>query len=171
MIGAAEQLSAEFKNLQFIIPIAPGLKREEVADITTHSSVDLTLVDDSIYEVIDISTLVVVASGTATLETALLETPMVIVYKMSPVSYLVGKKLIKVDCIGMANLIAGKKVVPELIQNDVTAEKITGEVTRMLKDTSYYQSMCKELTLIKSNLGTPGASTRAAEIALKMIAP
>ena len=168
MIGAAGLLSRRFDNLQFILPIAPGLKREEIVNLTEKKSVTITIVDDSIYDVIDSSHLVMVASGTATLETALLTTPMVIIYKMSPLSYLIGKTLVKVPYIGMANIIAGKMVVPELIQEEATAEKITHEVTRLLEDNHYRQTTCKELTLIKEKLGEPGASKRAAQIALSM---
>ena len=169
MIGAAQQLSKRFKNLQFILPIAPGLKKEEIVKLTKNATVAITVVDDSIYEVIDVSYLVVVASGTATLETALLSTPMVILYKMSPLTYLVGRKLVKVKYIGMANIIAGRKVVPELIQDEASAERITYEVTRMLEDTSYHQGICEELSCIKRKLGEPGASNRAAKIALEML--
>lgn len=169
MLEAAEQLSNQFDNLQFILPIAPGLKKEEVVKLTQHTTLTLTLVADNIYDVIDSSCLVVVASGTATLETALLSTPMVIVYKMSPLSYLIGKALVKVPYIGMANIIAGKKVVPELIQKEATAERINHEVTRLLEDTPYHQSIVEELTSLKKKLGEPGASKRAAKIALTML--
>lgn len=168
MIGAAQQLSKRFEHLQFILPIAPGLKKEEVVKQTENPTVAITVVDNSIYEVIDISYLVVVASGTATLETSLLSTPMVIIYKMSPLSYLIGRSLVKVPYIGMANIIAGKKVVPELIQGEATAERITDEVTRLLEDNFYHQGICEELTSIKKKLGEPGASKRAAKIALNM---
>ena len=169
MLGAAEKLSMQFENLQFIVPVAPGLKRGEIEKMTEGSTVAVRVVNNSIYEVIDISHLVVVASGTATLETALLTTPMVIVYKMSPVSFFIGKALVKVPHIGMANIIAGKKVVPELLQDEVTAENIAREVSRMLEDTACHRSICEELTSIKGNLGEPGASGRAAEIALTML--
>ncbi|KPJ59335.1 MAG: lipid-A-disaccharide synthase [Deltaproteobacteria bacterium DG_8] len=169
MVGAAQQLSERFGNLQFILPIAPGLKKEEIVKLTENSKVAITVVDNNIYEVIDISYLLIVASGTATLETAFLSTPMVIIYKMSPLSYLIGRKLVKVPYIGMANIIAGKKVVPELIQDEATAERLTSEVTHMLKDSLYHQSICEELTFIKKKLGDPGASKRAAQIALEML--
>lgn len=169
MIEAAQQLSRQFGNLQFILPVAPGLQKEEILRLTEKTNLTITIADDSIYEVIDISYLVIVASGTATLETALLSTPMVIIYKMSPLTYLVGRKLVKVDHIGMANIIAGKKVVPELIQDEATAERIAFEAARMLKDSLYYQSICEELKLTRGKLGEPGASKRAAQIALKML--
>jgi len=79
--------------------------------------------------------------------------------------------LIKVPYIGMANIIAGKKIVPELIQGAATPGNIAAEVTRMLKDTPYYQNISAELAAIKKKLGEPGASQRAAQIAVNMLAP
>jgi lipid-A-disaccharide synthase len=169
MVGAAELLSKRFDNLQFILPIAPGIKKEDIVKLTENAMATITIVDDTIYDVIDSSHLVVVASGTATLETALLTTPMVIIYKMSPLSYLIGKTLVKVPYIGMANIIAGKKVAPELIQEEATAERITHEVTRLLEDNHYHKNICEELTLIRKKLGEPGAAKRAAKIALTML--
>lgn len=171
MIEAAQHLTENFSNLQFIVPIAPGLQRKEIEKLLERATVPITAVSDSIYEVIDSSYLVIVASGTATLETALLATPMVIVYKMSPLSYLIGKALVKVPYIGMANIIAGKKVVPELIQGEATAGNIAAEVTRLLKDTRYYQNIGEELAFIRKKLGEPGASKRAARIAVNMLSP
>ena len=171
MIEAAQHLTEHFSSLQFIVPIAPGLEKKEIEQLLERATVPITAVSDSIYDVIDSSYLVIVASGTATLETALLATPMVIVYKMSPLSYLIGKTLIKVPYIGMANIIAGKKIVPELIQGAATPGNIAAEVTRMLKDTPYYQNISAELAAIKKKLGEPGASQRAAQIAVNMLAP
>jgi len=171
MIEAARHLTEHFSNLQFIVPIAPGLERKEIEHLLERATVPITAVSDSIYDVIDSAYLVIVASGTATLETALLATPMVIVYKMSPLSYLIGKTLIKVPYIGMANIIAGKKIVPELIQGEATAGNIAAEVTRMLTDTPYYQNISAELAAIKEKLGEPGASKRAAQIAVNMLSP
>lgn len=169
MLEAARRLSLQFPDLQFIIPIAPGLHREEIGKLAEESGVAPVLVNNSMYEVIDSSFLVIVASGTATLETALLAKPMVIVYKMSPLSYLIGRMLVKVPFIGMANIIAGKKVVPELIQAEASGERIAAEAARLLTDTPYYESVRTELAQIKRKLGEPGASKRAAEIALTML--
>jgi len=169
MLGAAYRLKQRFGNLQFILPIASGLKKEEIVKLTENSKVSITLVDDNIYEVIDICYLLIVSSGTATLETSLLSRPMIIVYKMSKLSYLIGRLLIKVPYIGIVNIIAGKKVVPELIQAEANAERITNEVIPLLEDDLYYQSICKELISIKEKLGKPGASKRAARIALRML--
>jgi lipid-A-disaccharide synthase len=82
---------------------------------------------------------------------------------------MIGKRLVKVPYIGMANIIAGKEVVPELIQNEVTSDNITTEVAHLLTDNHYYQSVCEDLTAIKKKLGKPGASQRAAQIAVSML--
>jgi lipid-A-disaccharide synthase len=169
MVEAAQRLTEHFTDLQFILPIAPGLEKIEIEKLLTGLKTKITVVENSIYDVIDIAHLVVVASGTATLETALLATPMVITYKVSPISYLIGKKLVKVPYIGMANILAGKKVVPELIQDEANAHNITAEVTHLLQDNNYYQSVCEDLTSIKKELGEPGASKRAARIAVTML--
>jgi lipid-A-disaccharide synthase len=169
MVGDAHQLAEQFSNLQFILPVAPGLQKREIEKLVQDSKVGISVVDNSIYDVISTAHLVVVASGTATLETALLSTPMVIIYKMSPISYLIGKKLVKVPYIGMANIIACKKVIPELIQNEATSDNITNEVAHLLKDNHYYQRVCEDLTTIKRKLGKPGASKRAAQIAVNML--
>jgi len=171
MLEAAHRLSLQFTDMQFITPIAPGLHKEEIEKLTEGSGVSPALVSNSMYEVIDSSSLVIVASGTASLETALLAKPMVIVYKMSPLSYLIGRMLVKVPFIGMANIIAGKKVVPELIQAEASGERIAAEAARLLTDTPYYDRVRAELALIRKQLGEPGASQRAAEIALTMLRP
>lgn len=169
MLEAARRLSRERKDLQFIIPVAPGLHKAELENLTGDDAAAVTLVDNSIYDVIDSSYLVIVASGTASLETALLAKPMVIVYRMSPVSYRIARLLVKVPHIGMANIIAGKKVVPELIQEQASGKRIAAEAARLITDTRYYGDMRTELELIKKKLGEPGASERAARIALTLL--
>jgi lipid-A-disaccharide synthase len=94
---------------------------------------------------------------------------MVIIYRVSSISYLIGKMLVKVPYIGMANIMAGKKVVPELIQKEANANNITAEVGHLLRDNHYYQKVCEDLTSIKEELGKPGASKRAAQIAVNML--
>ena len=169
MLDAARRLGVERTDLQFIIPVAPGLHKAEMEQMIRGAAVSATLVENSIYDVIDSSYLVIVASGTASLETALLARPMVIVYRMSPLSYGIARLLVKVPYIGMANIIAGKKVVPELIQDEASGERIAAEAARLLSDTQYYRTVHAELELIKKKLGEPGASARAARIALGML--
>jgi len=110
-----------------------------------------------------------VASGTATLETALLETPMVIAYKASPLTAAIGKRVVRVDHMGLANIIAGKTVVPELFQDDATAEKLAAEVKAILCDRARYDAIRRDLAGVREKLGEPGASRRAAEIAFGLM--
>jgi lipid-A-disaccharide synthase len=113
--------------------------------------------------------MVIVASGTATLETALMETPMVIVYRVSGPSYYIGKMVINVNHIGLVNIIAGKTVVPELIQDDVTGERIAAEVINILANRTRMEEIRAELVELKNKLGSPGAAVRAARLAYDML--
>jgi lipid-A-disaccharide synthase len=106
--------------------------------------------------------LAIVASGTATLETGYLGTPMVVLYTVSPITFRIGKMLVKIKNIALANIVSGKQVVPELIQKDVTAGNIYRELEKYFQDTSYYKQVQTSLKLIPEKLGPPGAAKRAA---------
>ena len=109
------------------------------------------------------------ASGTATLEAALLAIPAVIVYKVSLISYLLGRILIRVPWIGLANIVAGKEVYPELIQHDVTPEKIVEACLRLIQSPGGLQKIRNELLDIRGKLGAPGASKRTAEVIYRYV--
>jgi lipid-A-disaccharide synthase len=113
--------------------------------------------------------LAIVASGTATLETALLGVPMIIIYKISPLSYFIGKFIVDVQNIGLANIIAGKTVVPEFIQEDVNGHRIAAEALDILTDEDRKQEIIKELAAIRSKLGDHGAARKTARLAYDMI--
>jgi lipid-A-disaccharide synthase len=103
-----------------------------------------------------------VASGTATVETALLGTPMVVVYRLSPITYLMGRPLVRVPHFAMVNLIAGRRVVPELIQAAFTPERVAAEVLSLLQDGRRAGEVRAALATVRERLGAPGASARAA---------
>jgi len=113
--------------------------------------------------------LVITASGTSTLETAIAGTPMIVVYKVHPLSYQIGKMVVKVKNIALANLVAGETVVPEFIQNNARPKKIAAEALRILTDANIRKTQIEKLSRVKEKLGEPGASRRAAELALKLI--
>jgi len=164
MMKMAAILERRMPSLQFVLPVADSLRAVE--DVVRPFGTRISLVRDDIYDAVAVSDLAVVTSGTATLETALLEKPMIIVYKISGLSYAVGRRVIKVPCIGLVNIIAGKKIVPELIQDEARAERMAAEAIDILESPDRQSAMKRELALLRRNMGTAGASERAARIAL-----
>jgi lipid-A-disaccharide synthase len=169
MIRAAEIISQVKKAAQFVLPAAPTVDVQELKNSISTSCVPITIVEGKTYEALLAADMVIVASGTATLETAILGKPMVIVYKVSPVSYWVGKAMVKVNWIGLVNIVAGKKVVPELLQEEARGERIAAEALRILNDQAYRREMVAGLAEVRKKLGVPGAAERVARMALGMI--
>ena len=169
MIEAIPLISKQINPVQFIIPVAPGLDLGEVQNLVGSKRENIRVVENNIYDVMRISDVVIVASGTATMEAAIMGAPMIVVYRVSPLTYLLGKMLIKVKNIGMVNIIAGKTVVPELIQKDVTPEKITSAVVQILENPSKQEEIKKELNSLKEKIGKSGASFRAAQIIISLL--
>jgi lipid-A-disaccharide synthase len=168
MIEAAEILSREMA-LQFILVRASTVGRDSLERSLSGASVGVSLSDGDAYNVLHACDLAWTASGTATLETALMLRPMVIVYRLARMTYALARRLVRVDSIGMANIIAGEKVVPELIQNEVTAERIAAESRAILGDRELRERMISKLSLVRAKLGSPGAAGRTADIALAMM--
>ena len=169
MLRACRILTEKISPLQFVLPIAGTLDPAFVRDILRQFPVQVNVIRDEIYDVIAVSDAAMVASGTATLETALLETPMVVVYKVSGVSYAIGRRLIRVNHISLVNLIAGRAVVPELIQAEANPERIAAEVREIVTQRGKAREMKTALAEIRGKLGTPGASQRTARIACDML--
>jgi len=165
MLDAAQLIRAEFPSAQFIIPVAPGINREEIQTRVAQKKIPLIIVENQLHRALHACSLVLVASGTATLETALMHKPMIILYRVSALTYLIGRLLIRVPCIGLANIVAGKKVVPELIQGQATPEQVAREAIALLRDTGRLKEMERELGCIRQRLGAPGASQQVARIA------
>jgi len=168
MLTAAELLQKRM-DVQFILIRASTIDRALINAALTGTSVAVRIVDGDAYNVLEASNLVWVASGTATLETGLLKKPMVIVYRLTPLSYWLGRLLICVDHIGMVNIVAGERVVPELIQNEVTAERLLGESLRIIENRDVYENMVSALGRVKVRLGSPGAPAKVADMALRLM--
>ena len=169
MIGAAEKLQSYYPGLECVIPVAPTISADLVQSIRRRTSLKIELSQGNIYQAISLCDLAIVASGTATLETAMLAIPMIVVYRVSSPSFWIGKRVIKVPHISLVNLVAGSGIVPELIQNDVTSERISIEARSLLESGRRRENMIKELIRIRHALGNGGASERTASIALDMI--
>jgi len=170
MLAAMTRIGQKVPGIQLLLALAPSIEKDEVLAITSRWPLDIRIIEGKTDHVIAASDLVLVASGTATLQAAILETPMVILYRVAWLTYLLGRILIKVDHIGLVNLVAGRRIVPELLQSEATPERIAEEIQGMLMDLPRREAIKKELAQVRSRLGTPGASQRAAEIILRHIA-
>jgi len=170
MLDAALLIKKEFPGAQFVVPVAPGIDTAYVAGMKRTGFSFVHTPPGDFNQTLAVCDLVIVASGTATLQTALMEKPMIILYTVAALTYLLGRMLIKVPHIGLANIVAGKHIVPELIQSDVTPRRIAGEAAAILKNPQRLQVMKNELAAVKHALGGRGASRRVAEIALEMMA-
>jgi lipid-A-disaccharide synthase len=170
----------EGNSFEFLIPLAPTLneaQRAEVRQIVQDhgSGLPLRLVDEA-RAVLFHARASVVASGTATVEAALIGNPFIVVYHVSPLTFAIAKRVVKLPCVAMANLIAGKQVVPELLQEDFTAENIVRQIEPLLPDGPVRQSMMKELAQVRGLLnkrpaesGEGGAIDRVAKVTLELM--
>ncbi len=168
MAGAAERL-ARRRPLEFAVVLAPTLPRTLAESLTAGCGVPLPLVESDAYNLIAAADLVLTASGTATLEVALLERPMVIMYRASPLTFAVARALVDVPWIGMPNLIAGRAIVPELIQGRARAAEIAREAEAILSDPARTRVMQADLAAVRASLGSGGAAERAAGLALALM--
>lgn len=169
MIDASKILLSKLPNLQFVIPLASGISKSSILPFLHGIDSSIRVIEGFTYDIMNISELLITASGTATLEGAILGKPMVIIYKVSLISYLIGRLMIKVDRIGLVNLLSDKKIVPELIQNDVNPYRIAKEALLILKNPHIYKQMKDDIIKVRFRLGEPGASDRAAQIITSLL--
>lgn len=169
MLGAAALLRAHYPGAQFIVQRAQSIPHGMLAAKAAATNVPVRIVDGDFYRAVGVCDLALVASGTATLQTALLHKPMVILYRVSALTYWAGRLLIRIPWIGLANIVAGRQIVPELIQGDVTPERIAAEACHMLDDPDRMRAIAAELGAVAARLGEPGAARRVAQMACEMI--
>jgi lipid-A-disaccharide synthase len=172
LAAAAEPIREHVDGVQFVVARAPHLRDELFAPLRAVEAAGgrVVTVEGRTDDVLASADAALVASGTVTVQGALHECPMVVVYRLSPLTYRVGKPFVRVDTYAMVNLVAGRRVVPELIQDDFTAGAVAREATRLLTDRSSAERMRAELRDVRHKLGTPGASRRAAEAILQVAA-
>jgi lipid-A-disaccharide synthase len=156
-------------GVQFTVACAPAIEDAEFAPLLSGPGGPRpVLVRDRTDDVIASADVAITASGTATVQCALHERPMVVVYRLSPLTYRLGKRFVTVDMFAMPNLVAGSRIVPELIQDDFTPERVSAEVVSLLTDGDRHAQMTEALRRVKAQLGGPGASGRAADAVLEV---
>ena len=167
---AALRIRTRVPDAQFLVARAPHLRDRlfEPLEVLRAAGAQLVLLDGRADDVLAAADVALVASGTITVQAALHECPMVVVYRLSPLTYRLGRPFVRVDTFAMANLVAGQRVVPELIQDDFTADNVAREALRVLTDPAYATQVRHDLRQVKGRLGQPGASRRAAEAILQV---
>jgi lipid-A-disaccharide synthase len=171
MVGAARKLVAERPGLQLVVPVAPTIPREEIESRFQGSGLKPVLVDGRAPEAVGASDAAIVASGTATLEAGLMQRPLVVVYRVSLLTYLIGRLLLKVAHVSLVNLLAGRRLVPELLQGEMTPERIAQEVRRVWEPGPAREEVLRGLAEVRGKLGEAGAAARAAESVLELLPP
>jgi lipid-A-disaccharide synthase len=169
MLEAAALIRSGLDSVQFILPLAETIEPADVQGALAAAPMAVRLVQHQTYEVMQLADVLLVASGTATLEAALLGTPMVIAYKGHLLSYLLARLLMRVRCIGLPNIIAGHPIVPELHQYAVTAEHMAAQALELLTHADRAATMRIELAKIRRQLGTPGVPEHVARGVLRYL--
>ncbi len=169
ILGAACLLKQQFPDLQFVLPLASTLHDEDLAPYLANARLPVTIVRERIHDLIRACDAVISVSGTVTLEIALVQTPLVIIYKLSPITYQIAKRLVKVDHIGLCNIVAGETVANELIQDDASPQRIAEEIGRYLADSDLAETSRSKLDLVRQRLGGGGANRRVARLTLDML--
>jgi lipid-A-disaccharide synthase len=164
MLEAAERIKARHPDVQFVVPVAATLKEESLRPaLSLHAGLDVRLVAGRADEVVGASDAAIVKSGTATLETALMQRPMVVVYKMAWLSYWVARLLVRMTHFALVNILAGRTVVPELLQQEASPERMALEIERLLSDPGARRAQLDGIAEVRRSLGEPGAARRVAE--------
>lgn len=166
---AAARIHAAVPDAQFVVARAPRLDDALFEAARTIGAGRVAIVEGDADTVLASADVALTASGTATVQTALHDTPMVIAYRVSPLSYHLLRRLVSVDAIGMVNLIAGRRIVPELVQDEFTPDAVAREAVSMLTDRARAASIRAELAHVREKLGGPGASRRAAGAILRVV--
>ncbi len=169
MLEAAAQIYTHIPTVQFILPLAETLRPADVQKVLVSMPIPVQLVQGQTYEAMQAADVLLVASGTATLEAALIGTPMVIVYKAHLLTYVLARLVMRVSRIGLPNIIARSTIVPELWQYEVTAKHMAAQALALLTSPQRATSMRMELAALRSQLGEPGVPERVARGILQFL--
>ncbi len=163
MLAGAKKLLAERPETVFYLPAADTVSRERIEEMIAASGVPVTLTDERRYSLMAAADAAMATSGTVVMEAALLGLPCVVLYRLSPLSYAIGKLLVHVDNFSLPNILLNESFQTELLQDQVTADNIAREVARLYPGEQHRQEVTEKLKLACGKLGVPGASGRVAE--------
>jgi len=169
LLAAARIIHERLPAAQFLLARAPHLPDELFTSLGQHG-LSIVTIENATGGVLASADIALLASGTVTVQAALAECPMVVVYRLSPLTYRLGRPFVRVNTFAMANLVAGQEVVPELMQDDFTPEAVADHAVAILEDPRRAAAMRDGLKMVKARLGTPGASRRAAEAVMAVAA-
>jgi lipid-A-disaccharide synthase len=164
MLKTVEISKSKLRNITCAIGLAPTISKQGLEDLIRSFESKPKIVENLTYDLMKHSDLLLVTSGTATLESAILETPLIILYKTHFLTWLIGKNLVKLPNIGLVNILAGKRIVPEYLQKDVQPEKIGSQMEEILENRENHKKIKEDLMMVRRKLGEGGASKRAAQI-------
>jgi lipid-A-disaccharide synthase len=162
-------LKKRLPNLRVAIGLSPNIDQAKLQVLLKKLNLEAVFLKDLTYDLMSYSDLLLATSGTATLESAISGTPLIVLYKTSLFTYLLAKTLVKIPNIGMVNIVAGVKVVPEFIQSQAKPEKIASEMEKILTDKDEYKKIKRDLARVRDKLGEKGAYHRGAQIVNQML--
>jgi lipid-A-disaccharide synthase len=170
MLKAVELLKQTHPAIQCYLPLASTIACDTIEAMLKQYNVNVQITQSHTYDLMGISTFIIAASGTATLEAALMGAPTIIVYRLAPLTWILGKLLVKIPYVGLPNIVAGKRIVPELLQSDVEANNIANIAQKWLDHSENLDMIQEDLRMMKTKLGEPGAVRRVAEVVLEVAA-
>ena len=169
MLEAGRLIAEKTGNVQFIVPKATTIDRRVLQKLADTAALPIVIGEDHVYDMMNIADAAVCASGTATLETALMGLPTLLIYRVNTLTYLLSKILVHIDNIGLPNIIEGRRVMPELWQNDVTPEKIASVIVPLLTEEAAHEEARRAMLAVRDKMGEPGAVMRTGQIILEFI--
>jgi lipid-A-disaccharide synthase len=161
-------LIAKTHAVQFVLALAPGMVQSQIAPYLK-PEIPMRVVEGATYDALGAADVAIVSSGTATVEASLMDAPMIVVYRLAPLTAAIARLLVRTPMFAMVNLIAEKHVVPELFQNEFTPERVATETIRLLDSQEARAEMRKGLAVVREKLGPPGAIDRAADMIAAML--
>lgn len=170
IIAAADLLLQRFPNLQFVLPLASTLNEADLAPyLATNNRLQLKITRERIHDLARACDAVISVSGTVTLEVALVGTPLLVIYKLSPLTFQLAKRLVKVEHIGLCNIVAGETVAKEMIQDNASPQNIASEIENLLTNEQYAQHSRQKLRLVSERLGSGGTDEKMAQLTLQLL--